>query len=123
MKHLLTTLVFLFLSFFSFSQTFNLTATKLEVCDVNEIPQFVNDTCLLSVKITSDTLILDNLKSSSKRVYEFGRLVERTNESIAWTSKNNLETGVILFFLQKKNDNTYILYLFFDNCTYRYYCN
>ena len=123
MKHLLTTLVFLFLSFFSFSQTFNLTATKLEVCDVNEIPQFVNDTCLLSVKITSDTLILDNLKSSSKRVYECGRLVERTNESIAWTSKNNLETGVILFFLQKKNDNTYILYLFFDNCTYRYYCN
>lgn len=123
MKHLLTTLVFLFLSFFSFSQTFNLTATKLEVCDVNEIPQFVNDTCLLSVKITSDTLILDNLKSSSKRVYEFDRLVERTNESIAWTSKNNSETGVILFFLQKKNDNTYILYLFFDNCTYRYYCN
>lgn len=123
MKHILTTLVFLFLSFISFSQTFNLTATKLEVCDVNEIPQFVNDTCLLGIKISNDSLRFDNLKSNSKRVYEFERIVERTNESISWTCKNNTETGVILFFLQMKSDNTYILYLFFENCTYRYYCN
>lgn len=122
MKHLLTTLVFL-LSFISLSQSFNLKTTKLEICDVNEIPQFVNDTCLLGVKITSDTLVLDNLKSGSKRVYVFDRLVEKTSNSISWTSKNYKDTGVILFFLQIKSDGTYILYIFFDNCTYRYYCN
>lgn len=122
MKHILTTSIFLFLSFISFSQTFNLTATKLEVCDVNEIPQFVNDTCLLNIKILNDSLIFFNIKNSYKRVYEFERTVEKTSGVISWTSKNYSETGIILFFLKIKSDDTFILYIFFENCTYRYYC-
>jgi|OM-RGC.v1.027563773 hypothetical protein len=123
MKHLFLFFVVFLHSFISISQNYNLHANKLVLCDANEIPKYETDSCHVLITISNDTLTLKNEKSPAKQVYLFSRLVEKTDQSISWTCKNNTETGVILFFLQEVKKGNYIFYIFFENVTYRYYCS
>lgn len=123
MKHLFLFFVVLLHSFTSLSQNYDLHANKLVLCDATETPRFETDSCHLLITISNDTLTLKNEKSPAKQVYLFSRLVEKTDQSISWTCKNNTETGVILFFLQEVKKGDYIFYIFFENVTYRYYCS
>lgn len=122
MKLILLLSLLFFSSLTTLSQNFYLHTNKLVVCDVNETPKFENSSCHVLIKITNDTLVLTNEKNSVNRTYLFSNLVEKTDKSTSWTCKNNTETGVILFFLQKVNKEEYIFYIFFENVTYRYYC-
>ncbi len=122
MKHLFLFFFVLSHSFASFSQKYDLHTNKLVVCDANEIPRFETDSCHVLINISNDTLTLKNEKTLAGQVYFFSRLVEKTDQSISWTCKDNTETGVILFFLQEVKKGDYIFYIFFENVTYRYYC-
>jgi hypothetical protein len=122
MKHLFLFFFVLSHSFASFSQKYNLHTNKLVVCDANEIPRSETDSCHVIINISNDTLTLKNEKTLAGQVYFFSRLVEKTDQSISWTCKDNTETGVILFFLQEVKKGDYIFYIFFENVTYRYYC-
>jgi len=122
MKHLFLFFFLLSHSFVSFSQKYDLHTNKLVVCDANEIPRFETDSCHVLINISNDTLTLKNEKTLAGQVYFFSRLVEKTDQSISWTCKDNTETGVILFFLQEVKKGDYIFYIFFENVTYRYYC-
>lgn len=123
MKFILLLSILLLSHFTSLSQNFYLHTNKLVVCDVNETPRFETDSCHILINISNDTLTLKNEKNPAKQVYLFSRLVEKTDESISWTCKDNTETGVILFFLQEVKKGDYIFYIFFENVTYRYYCS
>ena len=122
MKHLFLFFFVLSHSYASFSQKYDLHTNKLVVCDANEIPRFETDSCHVLINISNDTLTLKNEKTLAGQVYLFSRLVEKTDQSISWTCKDNTETGVILFFLQEVRKGNYIFYIFFENVTYRYYC-
>ena len=122
MKHLFLLFIVLSHSFVSLSQKYDLHTNKLVVCDANEIPRFETDSCHVLINISNDTLTLKNEKTLAGQVYFFSRLVEKTDQSISWTCKDNTETGVILFFLQEVKKGDYIFYIFFENVTYRYYC-
>jgi len=122
MKHLFLFFFVLSHSFTSFSQKYNLHTNKLVVCDANEIPRSETDSCHVIINISNDTLTLKNEKTLAGQIYFFSRLVEKTDQSISWTCKDNIETGVILFFLQEVKKGDYIFYIFFENVTYRYYC-
>ncbi len=122
MKHLFLLFFVLSHSFVSLSQKYDLHTNKLVVCDANETPRFETDSCHVLINISNDTLTLKNEKTLAGQVYFFSRLVEKTDQSISWTCKDNTETGVILFFLQEVRKGNYIFYIFFENVTYRYYC-
>ena len=123
MKHLFLFFIVFSHSFVSLSQKYDLHTNKLVVCDANETPRFETDSCHVLINISNDTLTLKNEKTLAGQVYLFSRLVEKTDQSISWTCKNNTETGVILFFLQEVKKGDYIFYIFFENVTYRYYCS
>jgi hypothetical protein len=104
------------------SQSLILKTTKLEICDVYDNVLFVNDTCDVSLNIKNDTVLLKNLKTNHNSFYVFSEILESSDGFISWKCKDAEEKGVILFYLQEKQKEYYIFYIFFENQTYRYYC-
>jgi|LakMenEpi03Aug12_release.lakeMendotaPanAssembly.Ray.scaffolds.fasta_scaffold341255_2 hypothetical protein len=119
-------ILFLFFSlpFLNISQVFreNYRTTKLEICDAKDNLIFVTDTTDIDLLVTNDSLILSNRETKHNSIYVFGSILKNTKKVRTWTSKNPLETGVIVFYLQEKEENQYVFYIFFENVTYRYYC-
>jgi len=104
------------------SQSLILKTKKLEICDVYDNVLFVNDTCDISLNIKNDTVLLKNLKTNHNSFYVFSEILESSDGFISWKCKDSEEKGVILFYLQEKQKEYYIFYIFFENQTYRYYC-
>ena len=104
------------------SQSLTLKTTNLEICDVYDNVLFVNDTCDVYLNIKNDTVLLKNLKTNHNSFYVFSEILESGDGFISWKCKDAEEKGVILFYLQEKQKEYYIFYIFFENQTYRYYC-
>ena len=112
-------ILFLFFSlpFLNISQVFreNYRTTKLEICDAKDNLIFVTDTTDIDLLVTNDSLILSNRETKHNSIYVFGSILKNTKKVRTWTSKNPLETGVIVFYLQEKEENQYVFYIFLSH--------
>lgn len=119
-----TLVLYLFLLFpiTVLSQTLNLKTTKLEICDGHDNVVFINDTCDVYIIIKNDTLLLKNIKTDHYSLYIFSEIIESGDGFTSWKCKDPEKNGVILFYLQEKQKDYYIFYIFLLNQTYRYHC-